>query len=150
MPIRSSVHIRMADRLRLVGAVDAVDCVAEIQRGRRPNYAYVPGVAEMHFVADLDRVMTVEKAVVASWSRVVGCRNDGEVRQISSALARKRARVPGPILAIGHWDRRPVHEHSHKRAVIPNVLRALLAAVGRVQRGVRALEPLYPDVSEEG
>ncbi len=37
----------------------------EIQKARRPQYAYIPGVAERNLVADLDRVMTVEKAVVA-------------------------------------------------------------------------------------
>ena len=42
----------------------------EIQRGRRPNYAFIPGVAERSLVADLDRVMTVEKSVVETWDRV--------------------------------------------------------------------------------
>lgn len=43
----------------------------EIERGRRPNYGFIPGVAPRRLVADLDRVMTVEKAVVAAWARVV-------------------------------------------------------------------------------
>ena len=30
----------------------------EIQRGRRPQYAYIPGAAEHRLVADLDRVLT--------------------------------------------------------------------------------------------
>lgn len=68
----------------------------EIERGRRPNYAFVPGVADRLLVADLDRVMTVEKAVVAGWERVAGCRSDGEVHRLSLALARKRARVAFP------------------------------------------------------
>jgi len=34
---------------------------------------YIPGVAELNLVADLDRVMTVEKAVVAEWERKSGC-----------------------------------------------------------------------------
>ena len=47
-------------------------------------------------VADLDRVMTVEKAVVAAWTRVEGCRTDDEARQFSLVLARKRARTAFP------------------------------------------------------
>ena len=37
--------------------VDA-DRLEEIRRGRRPNYAFVPGTAPRSLVADLDRVMT--------------------------------------------------------------------------------------------
>ncbi len=68
----------------------------EIRRGRRPNYAYVPGLAAQRLVADLDRAMTVEKAVVASWTRVRGCSDDGEVRRLAHALARKRVRAAFP------------------------------------------------------
>lgn len=68
----------------------------EIERGRRPSYAYIPGIANHHLVADLDRTMTVEKAVVAQWDRTGGCRNDYEVRRLSLALARKRARFAFP------------------------------------------------------
>lgn len=68
----------------------------EIQRGRRPNYAFIPGVVDKSLVADLDRVMTMEKAVVAEWQRVRGCQDDNEVRQLSLALARKRARFAFP------------------------------------------------------
>lgn len=68
----------------------------EIQRSRRPQFAYIPGVAELNLVADLDRVMTVEKAVVAEWERKPGCRNDEEVRALGQALARKRARFAFP------------------------------------------------------
>lgn len=68
----------------------------EIQRGRRPQYAFLPGVAEHCLVADLDRVMTVEKAVVAGWERQVGCQSDQEVRTFGQALARKRSRFAFP------------------------------------------------------
>lgn len=75
--------------------VDA-DKLDEIRKGRRPRYAFVPGVAGQQLVADLDRVMTVEKAVVATWERVPGCGNDDEVRKLSLALARKRNRTAFP------------------------------------------------------
>lgn len=68
----------------------------EAERGRRPNYAFIPGVADQQLVADLDRVMTVEKSVVAGWERVPGCLDDDDTRRLSLALARKRARTAFP------------------------------------------------------
>ncbi|WP_414756271.1 hypothetical protein [Anabaena sp. CCY 9910] len=68
----------------------------EIKRIKRPQYAYIPRVAELNLVADLDRVMTVEKAVVAEWERQPGCRNDQEIRYLGQALTRKRARFAFP------------------------------------------------------
>jgi len=76
--------------------VDA-DRLKEIRRGRRPGYAYVPGVADQRLVADLDRVMTVEKAVVARWERTEGCQTDEERRRLALALARKRRRCAFPV-----------------------------------------------------
>ncbi len=68
----------------------------EIERGRRPQYAFVPGVAERQLVADLDRVMTLEKPLVAGWERTPGCREDAERRRLALALARKRVRFAFP------------------------------------------------------
>ena len=68
----------------------------EIERGHRPRYAFIAGLAERRFVADLDRVMTVEKSVVAKWVRTAGCKTDADVRRMSLALGRKRARVAFP------------------------------------------------------
>ena len=72
------------------------DHLRQIERGRRPGYAFVPGVADHRLVADLDRVMTVEKPVVAAWTRVPGCSTDDEVRRFAWALARKRSRFAYP------------------------------------------------------
>lgn len=47
----------------------------EIKRCR-PQFAYISGISQLNLVVDLDRVMTVEKAVVASWQRQPGCHND--------------------------------------------------------------------------
>lgn len=68
----------------------------ETRRARRPAFAFVPGVEGHNLVADLDRVMTVEKSVVAAWTRSQGCRSDSEARQLAVALARKRARFAFP------------------------------------------------------
>ncbi|WP_434043969.1 MULTISPECIES: hypothetical protein [Sorangium] len=68
----------------------------EIQRVLRPNYAYIPALDGERLVADLDRVMTVEKTIVADWVRVPGCRNDAEARAFAEALRRKRGRFAFP------------------------------------------------------
>lgn len=68
----------------------------EVQKSRRPQYAYIPGAAGLKLVADLDRVMTVEKPVLAEWERQSGCFNDEEIRALGQALARKRARFAFP------------------------------------------------------
>ncbi len=68
----------------------------EIERCRRPQYAYVPGVSNHNLVADLDRIMTIEKGMILKWKRIVGCCTDIEFRNLSQALARKRLRVAFP------------------------------------------------------
>ena len=68
----------------------------DIHRLKRPRYAYIAGVAEFNLVADLDRVMTVEKAVVARWERISGCPSDADTRLLGEALARKRSRFAFP------------------------------------------------------
>ena len=68
----------------------------EVERGRRPGYVFIPALENRHLVGDLDRVMTLEKSVVAMWERIEGWQTDTESRRISLALARKRARVAFP------------------------------------------------------
>lgn len=72
------------------------DRLREVQRGRRPAYGFVPLVADRKLVADLDRVMTVEKPVVAGWERTPGWGTDAEARSFALALARKRVRFAFP------------------------------------------------------
>jgi hypothetical protein len=67
----------------------------EIRRLKRPQYAYIAGVAEYN-LADLDRVMTVEKAVIATWAKIQGCKSDADTRSLGEALARKRSRFAFP------------------------------------------------------
>ncbi|WP_238246067.1 hypothetical protein [Methylobacterium iners] len=66
------------------------------RRLKMPAYAYIPAVAERRLVAHLDRVMTVEKSLVARWRRVPGWEHDSEVRAFGQALARKRVRFAFP------------------------------------------------------
>lgn len=72
------------------------DRLREIQRGRRPAYAFVPQLSELRLVAHLDRVMTVEKPLVATWERTPGWSTDVEARAFALALSRKRVRFAFP------------------------------------------------------
>ena len=70
--------------------------VEEIRRLKRPAFAYLSITAGERLVADLDRTMTVEKAVVAGWTRAPGWETDDELRDFARALARKRSRFAFP------------------------------------------------------
>jgi hypothetical protein len=101
--------------------------MSEIQKARRPQYAYIPGVVKLNLVADLDRVMTVEKAVVAQWERQQGCCNDEEIRAFGQALARKRVRFAFPddfIKFVSKLQNR-IKEKHNKSSDEGNALRAL-------------------------
>ena len=70
--------------------------VEEVRLLRRPAFAYVPAVAHRLLVADLDRPMTVEKALLTRWNRLQGCRTDEQLRDFVLALSRKRSRFAFP------------------------------------------------------
>ena len=76
-------------------AVDPSE-MPKIKRGQYPQYVFVNGVADKNLVGDLDRVMTVEKREVATWSRTIGCFTDDQARAFSQAVARKHARFAFP------------------------------------------------------
>ena len=67
-----------------------------IERGHRPNYAIVAALRDRRFVVDLERVMTVEKSILVTWTRLAGWSTDEESRRFGQALARKRARFAFP------------------------------------------------------
>ena len=88
--------------------------VEAIRRLKRPAFAYVPAVAGDRLVADLDRTMTVEKALVARWTRTPGWETDEELRAIALALSRKRSRFAFPddfVAAAEALQRRLVNKH---------------------------------------
>lgn len=72
------------------------DNLAQIVNGYRPQFAAVPALTDRKLVADLDRVMTVDKRVVAGWTRTQGCANDEDVRKFSEAVRRKVGRFAFP------------------------------------------------------
>ena len=67
-----------------------------IRKGSSPRYAYVPAAAPRMLVADLDRAMTVEKSLLATWKREIGCPTDQDQRNFAEALSRKRGRFAFP------------------------------------------------------
>ena len=67
-----------------------------VKKGRRPALATLPNLEAERLVVDLDRVMTIEKSVVASWTRTPGCEKDSDARMFAQALARKRVRFAFP------------------------------------------------------
>jgi hypothetical protein len=106
--------------------VDA-ERLAEIKRLKRPNYAYIAGVADRFLVADLDRVMTVEKAVVAAWERIPGCQSDADIRSLAEALARKRSRFafPDDFNWFAHKLQKRMQDKHEKTSPEGEALRAL-------------------------
>jgi len=72
------------------------DDLHQVMRGRRPALASLPTLEKEQLVVDLDRVMTVEKSIVASWIRTPGFVKDADGRAFALALARKRARIAFP------------------------------------------------------
>lgn len=67
-----------------------------IERVSRPGYAFIPATKQRRLVADLDRVMTVEKSILAPMKRTAGWSTDTEGRAFARALARKRMRYAFP------------------------------------------------------
>ena len=74
----------------------SADHMEDVRRLRRPRFAYCPATAREGLVVDLDRTMTVEKAVVAGWTRTPGCASDEQVKDFALALGRKRSRAAFP------------------------------------------------------
>jgi hypothetical protein len=70
--------------------------VDDVRKCLRPRFAFVPGVASLGFVADLDQVMTIEKPLLTSWQSIRGCQTDNEQRTFAAAVARKFARFAFP------------------------------------------------------
>jgi hypothetical protein len=75
------------------------DDLNRVKRGYRPRYAFIGGVAGRGLAADLDNIMTVEKAIIAAVppeKRVRGCQTDLEMREFAWAVARNLSRTAFP------------------------------------------------------
>lgn len=101
--------------------------VEEVRRLKRPAFAYVPATADRQLVADLDRTMTVEKALIAGWARTPGWAADKDRRDFARALARKRSRFAFPndfVIAARSLQERLIKKH-HRQTDEGAHLRAL-------------------------
>ena len=101
--------------------------VEQVRRLKKPAFTYVTSTADDCLVADLDRVMTVEKAVVAGWTRIPGWSTDEEIRDFARSIGRKRSRFAFPddfVQAAQQFRARFIdkhnkdtHEGAHLRAL---------------------------------
>lgn len=123
--VRSCRERRFVEVCPLVEVEEAK--LREIERGRRPGYGFLPMLAPQRLVADLDRVMTVEKPVLAEWPRTPGWTTDVEGRAFAAALARKRVRFafPDDFTALVDELQRRLQEKHDKESPEGRALRAL-------------------------
>ena len=68
----------------------------DVRRGRRSSLTALSRLESEGLVVDLDRIMTVEKSVVMTWTRTPGCMSDAERVSFAQALVRKFARFAFP------------------------------------------------------
>src|SRR5579872_2555403 len=92
--VRSYVQRPYVEVSPLISVSD--ECLEDVRCLRRPAFGYIPATAGRLLVADLDRVMTIEKTVVATWHRVPGWITDDQARAFSEVLSRKRMRFAFP------------------------------------------------------
>jgi hypothetical protein len=90
--------------------------VEMIRRGRLPRYVALPGLTNDKIVADLDRVMTIEKGLLVSIThqRTKGISNDQEASILSETLGRKRTRAALPddfVASVSSLRRRIIEKH---------------------------------------
>lgn len=81
-----------------VAALERAD-EPELERTRTlgsPGLVYLPSLAPLGLVVNLDTVAAVQKEVVATWDRQPGCASDAEQRSLAAALARHRQRFAFP------------------------------------------------------
>ena len=82
--------------LELAPLVAAPTLIEETRRLKRVSFAYHPAAARQGQVVDLDRTMTVEKAVVVGLNYEQGLSTTTEILIFQQALAAKRARFAFP------------------------------------------------------
>jgi hypothetical protein len=106
------------------------DQLQVVARLKQPAFAYIPALAARGLVADLDRVMTIEKSILARCQRQPGWATDDEARSFAKALARKHARFAFPDdfnEAAAEFKKRLTkrHEKSHAEGAHLRALREI-------------------------
>lgn len=88
------------------------DEAQQVAKGSNPQYG--PIAVSKDLVADLDRTMTIEKSVLATWARTPGWTSDAQSRWFAQSLARKRERFAFPddfVKAVSKLRTRIVKKH---------------------------------------
>jgi hypothetical protein len=117
--VRSCAERPFAEVCPLVKLLDEeIDFVV---RGRRIQFATLPGLNDQSLAADLDRIMTVEKALLVHHDdrRRSGISTDFDARSFADALSRKRSRAALPtafVHAAGQMRDRVVRNHKKNTA----------------------------------
>lgn len=70
--------------------------IAYIKGGRTPQFALLEHPPGDNIVVDLSRMMTVDKALLANWTRTEGFTNEEALRKFAYALERKLGRFAFP------------------------------------------------------
>jgi hypothetical protein len=102
--------------------------VDDVRKCLRPRFAFVPGLASLGLVADLDQVMTVEKPLLTSWQNTRGCQTDNDQRAFAAAVARKFARFAFPddfVQLIGNFTDLVKRKHGRMQSEEGQALAAL-------------------------
>lgn len=70
-----------------------------VRRRNQPRYAFLPALGGTGLVVDLDRIFTVEKAMLAHWERQAGCLDDDQRRSLTETIRRYYGRpaLPDPF-----------------------------------------------------
>lgn len=81
---------------------------------KQPRYVNIPTLDSVFLVADLDRVMTIDKQLLQNCAKVRGCSGEKEQRDFSEALARKRSRSALPddfVNIVSKFQERCIDKH---------------------------------------
>lgn len=127
--VRNSKMRSYVELSPLVQVSDSV--LKEIRLLRRPAFAYVPGSAPQKFVADLDRVITAEKAFLSEYEPTQGCSDDSERRTFAEALARHKTRAAFPDdfnICMG-----PIRDHLKKMHQSNDAEGNLINSIGEIR-----------------
>jgi hypothetical protein len=95
--ITQTCDVLRRDEVQIAALIPVTTDELELTRRRRkPRFAYLPQLAPHKMVVDLDRVMTVQKVVLAGAERLDWALTDGERRLFADALARHKERFAFP------------------------------------------------------
>jgi hypothetical protein len=96
--------------------IDA-DKMPQVRLGRVPRYVWASGLGEANLAADLELVVTLEKATLVRFgdNRQAGVAGEAEARTLAEALGRKRSRAAFPddfSLFVAPLQRRILERHN--------------------------------------